>query len=488
MNSFLLFALIDALPVALVILINPLKGLARWVSPDTLVVLMLYAIFAVRPLFTDRFRSAARRGEGIYGLAPSLDGQISASFVGMVLLWAIAAGAVAHSHWRRGRMQSTLNRATADVAACGTLQARPKSGRAVLITIFSLVLFVAILTALKGFNYLSAMAGGRSNEASTEGVPEVLMVLPLAGSIAAAVTILTARNQKLRAVDWLAITFCTLASLYGVSQLGFRRLIIPAILIVVTALLMRAPTRVRVWHLAMGVAGLVALAVVPYVRAAGSRQAGENMLDAMIRAVSDFGAEGSGLNFFTSYDTEMYDYIALLSSEWDAGRIQLGWGKGTFVDFLARPFPAGLTPFPSTRSDDLTAHIYNYSCYQSATCDAPNPVLSVGGVLFLDWGFAGVLVGGIIVGFLVRAVADRWSRSAELTVSQNLMTAVVASHLMIAVRTDTMAALWWIIYAVIIARVVTAAMGVGMDPKKNGPRVVSTRTQGNRHQDVRALQ
>lgn len=470
MNSFVLFAFFDALPVALVIFINPLKGLARWLSPDTLVVLMLYAIFGVRPLFSNRFRSAARRGEGIYGLVPSLDGQITASVVGMVLLWAIAVGAVAHSQWRKRKVQSAGNRVTVNIAACVTFESRSRSGRAVLITISSLAFFVAALTLIKGFNYLFAMAGGRSNDASTAGVPEFLMVLPLAGSIAAAATVLTARNQALTAIDWLSVAFCTLASLLGVSQLGFRRLIIPALLIVITALLMRTPTRVRVWHLAVGILGLVALAVIPYVRVAGSRQAGENMLDALIRAAKDFGAQGSGFNFFTSYDTEMYDYIAMLSWELDAGRIQLGWGKGTFVDFLARPFPAGFTPFTSTRSDDLTAHVYNYSCYQSATCDAPNPVLSVGGVLYFDWGFAGVLIGGIVVGFLVRAGADRWSRSAEFTVSQNLITAVVASHAMIAVRTDTMAALWWIIYAAVIARVIVAAMGIRESPTRmNAP-------------------
>ena len=418
--------------------------------------IILYAVFAVRPLFVERFRPSAISGSGFYGLVPSLEGQITASVVGSVLLWSIAVGALWQTQRYKRHDQLRGGAQPADDPAAN-VQTDFQPGRAVLITVTSLALYAAVLIAIMGFSGFLALSGGRSAEAAMDFVPELITVIPLAGSIASAVLILSAGANRIGLSGWLAIGFCAAASVVTVSQLGTRRYIIPALLIVVTALLMRRPTRVRIWHLALGALALIALAVLPYVRSAGSRVAGESLLDALIRSIDETGPFGAGASFFTSYDTQMYDYIAVLASEFQNGNLQLGWGRGTIIEFIARPFPSSMTPFLE-RSSEFKIHLFNYSCF-GADCPAPNPVLSVGGMLFFDGWYIAVLIGGLVLGLIVRALAHRWAMASSLTAAQNIFTAVCASYAMIAVRTDTVFAIWWCIYTLVIAWLVLSAMG-----------------------------
>ena len=457
MNIFWFFAILNAVPVLLVVASTPLKGLSRWVSPDTLVVLMLFAVFSVRPLFSERFRPSAIAGSGFYGLVPSLDGQVAASIVGSVLLWSIAVGALWKSR-RRGVAEHGSGTPLHLVASDGFLP-----GRAVFITVSSLAVYSAALISFMGVQGFLALSRGRSAEATMDFVPELITVIPLAGSIAGAMLILNAGDKEIKPAGWLAVVFCVAASIFAVSQLGTRMYIIPALLIVLTATLMRKPTRVRLWHVAAGGVALIALAVLPYVRSAGSRIAGESLFDALVRSFEEVGPLGAAKSFFTSYDTQMYDYIAILATEYQNGHLEMGWGRGTFVEFLTRPFPSGMAPF-SERSSELKIHLFNYSCF-GADCPAPNPVLSVGGLLFFDGWYLAVLVGGLLLGAFVRTLAHRWADSRCLSPANNLVTAVCASYAMIAVRTDTVFAVWWCIYTLAVAAVVVLAMS----PKSTGP-------------------
>ncbi|MCH9732786.1 MAG: hypothetical protein K0U84_24510, partial [Actinomycetia bacterium] len=182
---------------------------------------------------------------------------------------------------------------------------------------------------------------------------------------------------------------------------------------------------------------------------------GENLLEATIRIVRDFGPRDLAASFFMSYDTQMYDYIAVLAPSLEDGRIKLGLGSGTLVEFLAHPFPANLTPFVE-RSSELKVHVFNYVCN-----GCYNPVISVAGTLFFDWWYPGVLFGGIVAGLALRTLSYRWSRAAIMSPSQNLVTAVISSYAMIAARTDTVYAIWWCIYSLIIAIAVLGALGGG---------------------------
>lgn len=461
-SNFWVFALVDLIPVVFVIATNPLRGVSRLLAPDTLVVVILYAIFAIRPLFTGRFGPSTQLGAGFYGLVPTLDGQMTASFVGMILLWSIAIGVAWHASMRKrppkqDRLRSEVADGFVPTPTLTESRSRLKPGRAVLVTIAALVLYAAILIAFIGLNGFLAMSGGRSAESWTGSTPVIVMIIPIAGSVAAATLIMSARPGPIDTASWLAIGFCTAATLLAVFQLGQRRLIIPGALIVVTALLMRKPVRLRPRHVVFGTLGLMTLAVLPHVR--GNR-GGEGLVESVVREIGENGPFGASSFFFTSYDTQMYDYIAMLAPSLNNGRLGFGLGSGTVLEFFTHPLPAALSPF-SDRSTELKVHLFNYFCFSFGTCRAPNPVLSVGGTLFFDWGYIGVLLGGILVGLAIRAISYRWSRADSLTNSQCVITAVCASYAMVAARTDTVFAIWWGIYSVLIAVIVLAAMGEG---------------------------
>lgn len=464
MSTFWLLAIVDLIPVAFVVYSSPLRGLSRLLAPDTLVVAILYAIFAIRPLYTDRFLPSKLSGSGFYGFIPTLDGQMTASVVGLLLLWSIAAGVLwsnaAGGFWQTQHKQEGQSAGN----LWGGLQSEEampqhlRPSRAVAVTLLALAFYAAILIQFMGFAGFLAMAGGRSAEAATGSVPQIVMTIPIAGSVAGALLILTAPTVHFDAARWLAIGFCVSTSLMMTSQLGTRRYIIPSVLILATALLMRRPVRARVWHLAVGLGVLIFLVTLANTRAAGARMEGENLFGATIRTVHDFGVRDLAAFFFTSYDTSMYDYIAVLAPDLESGYLKLGLGSGTVGEFFANPFPAALTPFVE-RSTELKAHLFNYACIGPGC--PPNPVISVGGTLFFDWGYLGVVIGGVVVGLVIRALAYRWSRAATMSTSQNIITAVIGSYAMIAARTDTVWAIWWCIYTLIIAAAVLAAMGGG---------------------------
>jgi len=456
-TDFWLFAFVNALPVILVFATNPLRGVSRIIAPDTLSVVMLYAIFGVRPLFEDRFMASSGKAQGFYGMVPTADGQFTASVVGTVLLWSMTIGVIARAQLgARGKNPARFLQPRDEVHRGASSASKPL--KAVLLTTASIFLYCTLLISVMGLAGFLSMFGGRSAAASTGGLPEAVMALPLVGSIASATLILsTSDRRRIDGPALWAIGYCTTASLIAVSQLGNRRLMIPALLIVATAALMRRPARLRLWHLGAGALALTAFAVLPRVRSAGSRLEGENLFDAIFRSVGEAGFSGVGASFFTSYDTEMFDYIAMLAPYFENGRIPYGLGSGSFSEFLTHPLPSALTPGDG-RTSELKAYLFNHFCY-GVGCDIPNPVQSIGGLLFFEAWYIGVLVGGIGAGFVLRALSYRWHEAARSSVARNLVTAVFASYAMIAVRTDTIFAVWWCIYALIVTVVVLILMG-----------------------------
>lgn len=457
MSSFWAFFLIDAIPIIFVIASCPLKGLSRLLAPDTLVVIVLFSVFAVRPLFLNRL---------FYGLMPTHDGEIVASVVGTLLLWSIAIGVYLSSH-RYVNARASESYTTASKVEPANHDSYPSAVRAVLITIVALVFYFGAQVAFFGLSAVTGMAAGRT--ATAVGVPEVIVSIPLAGSIASAALILSRMSRNIFLSEWLAIGFCSSASLIATSLGGDRRYMIPAILIVVIALLMRRPLRIRLWHLPMGLLALSFLAALPNIRSAGARKGGEGLVGAFIRSFSESGGlRGLGQAFFVSYDTEMYDFTALLAEELDAGRLQLGLGSGTIIEFISHPFPKNITPFVE-RTLVLKEALFNYGCI-GGSCKTPFPVLSAGGTLFLDGWYLGVVIGGVALGFGSRRLSQRWARAAKLSIPQNLVTAICSSYALIAARTDTIYAIWWCIYALIIAAVIVVVLGVN---RPLSPRIAS---------------
>lgn len=457
MSGFWIFLLVDVIAVVLVISSCPLRGLSRVLAPETFVTAVLFAVFAIRPLYADR---------RFYGQVPTLDGQITASMVGTVLLWSIAAGVM----WRD---RGFAVRCT-PVRASGNSSPNISPSRVVFVSVAALAIYFVGLAALIGPSAVAAMFGGRRSGLASTGVPEFWVSVPLAGSIASAVLILSRRSCVLSVPDWLAVGICTSGTLVAVSSEGSRRYIIPAILIVAIALLMRRPLRVRMWQLPVGVLVFAFMAILPTVRSAGARRGGENILSASMRSFSDEGGIAGSLRYmFTSFDTEMYDFIAMLAPELKSGRISLGWGRGTIIEFIAHPFPKALTPF-AERTLELKQFLFNYQCLDGF-CNAPFPVLSAGGTFYFDGWYFGVLIGGVGTGFILRWLSQRWSHSSEFSIQQNIFTSVCASYAMIAVRTDTIYAIWWCIYALVVAFAVVVALGARQSSPSNGWRGVNRR-------------
>lgn len=455
MNTFWLIALVNLIPVVIVISTSPLHGLSRVIGPDTQLVVILYAIFAVRPLFGERFQSSRSMYSGFYGFVPTHDGQITASLVGTFLLWSIAIGALFYGERRESRNRPpSPGTAENPMPNCEYLPRLPHV-RALVGTIAALGLYFAILVSFLGVGRVLAMSRGRSQESAPKGVPEVVGVLPLAGSIAAATIILMAGSRPISFRAWLSISACTALSLATVSQLGTRRFMIPSLLIVVTAFLMRKPVRLRPRHAALGLVAIAVVAVVPYVRSEGNRQ-GQNLPQAIARYFQDVGLLGSFRNIFTTYDTEMYDYIAVVAPRLASGRADYGRGAGTILEFLTHPLPERILENVE-RSNEIRGELFNYSC--GIGCGLPFPVPSWGGVLFFDGWYFGVVAGGILAGIVSRALSLRWSRAARTEVFKNVVTAVCASYVGIAARTETITALWLCIYTIGVAFAVTITLG-----------------------------
>jgi len=457
MNVFWLIALVNLVPVAIVIATSPLRGLSRVLSPDTQLIAVFYAIFSIRPLFGDRFQSSRSSYSGFYGFVPTYQGQMTASLVGMSLLWSTAIGAFFYTLYRNDRTEATPFTVSSVVDPSPDRECPQKLPhvRALVGTSAALAIYFLTLVIYLGVGRVLAMTRGRSAESAPKGVPEIVGVLPLAGSIAAATLILMARSRPIGIGAWFSITACTALSLITVSQLGTRRFMIPSLLIVITALLMRKPVRLRLRHMVLGVMAVAVFAVVPYVRSEGNRQ-GKNLAQAIVRYFEDVGLLGSLRNIFTTYDTEMYDYIAVIAPRLSTGRADYGWGKGTLIEFLTHPLPANILESVE-RSNEVRGYLFNYSC--GIGCGLPFPVPSWGGVLYFDGWYFGVVVGGILGGVVVRWLAMRWSHAPSSTVAQNVMTAICVSYVGVAARTETITALWLCIYSAAVGVVVIVVMG-----------------------------
>jgi hypothetical protein len=427
-----------ALLVAAVVLVyvlcsHPSRGLARLASPDSTALFILIAIFAVRPLFAHRLDS------GFYGYTLDTSSVERAIAIGATCIGAFGLGAFFAT--ARPQKQTKLAALPARARRRITITA----GGTLLISILAVALYLVALLMLAGWNTVTALAGGRSAETSTAGLPEIILVLPLAGSISVSLLILARRGTSIKRVETVTLFACVTISLIMVSALGTRRFMIPAVLMPISAALIRRPTKLRPWHLAVGFVGLLFVAIVPMVRSAGARLPGENLLTASLRYASEQGIGGILEPIFASYDTEMLDYIALTASRIHAGWLSFGLGRGTLLEFVLRPVPASkLSQAPW--SDEVLTNLWGGGCLRPYC-----PVGSVAGVTYLDGGFPLLIVGSFAFGFGLRWLATRWVYNRHLGDFQATVVAIASSFALVAARTNTVHAIWWWIYTLIIA-------------------------------------
>ena len=452
--------LIALLVIAIVLLYvlrsHPSRGLGRLASPDSMALFMLIAIFAVRPLFV-------HRDSRFYGYALDASSIERAIAIGTTCIGALGLGVFFAT--ARPAKQAQL----AALPARARLRTAITARGGLLLTIAAVALYLITLIALVGSDAVAALAGGRSAEASTAGVPEIVLILPLAGSISVSLFLLGRRGTPIKHGEVLTLLLSVAISVVMLSALGNRRFLIPAVLMPICAALIRRPARLRLWHLVVGFLGLLFVAIVPMVRSAGARLPGENLLTASLRYGAEQGIEGILEPIFASYDTEMLDYIALASSRIHEGSLSFGLGRGMLLEFILRPVPASLLS-QAPWSDEVLTTLWGGGCGHPYC-----PVASVAGVTYFDGGFPLVIVGSFAFGFGLRWLATRWVYDRHLGDFPATAVAIASSFALVAARTNTIHAAWWCIYTLIIAWLIHRVFSRPADVHR--PRGVGTRSR-----------
>jgi hypothetical protein len=414
------------------------RGLARFLAPESIAIIMLFAIFSVRPLFSNRFAE-----QTFYGYVPSLVGERTALLAGIVCMACFAAGCFFWSV-RPARAAELAARVPKPEKRLVNLSAK----KVLVVSVVGAVVYALMLVAIAGTGTVAALSGGRSADVVIAGVPEVILLVPMTGSIVTTLFIINRRHAMIIKSEAIYCVAAVGVSLVLLSQLGNRRFLIPAALMPLMAMLVRKTMRIRAYHVVLALVGFVFIAIVPMVRSAGARMPGENLLTASWRYLGDRGISGVLTPVFASYDTEMLDYIALMSQKITADTgIGFGMGRGTILEFLLRPLPSSVTGVQY--SDQLLTSIWGGGCGQPVC-----PVASVAGVFYFEGGLIAVALGTFAFAAVLRFLSNRMAYSSGLKLLPITCVTVASAFALIAARTNTIHSLWWVLYALALVLVV----------------------------------
>lgn len=356
-------------------------------SPYSLMLFILISIFGIRPLLMPDEPESF----GFYGYNIST-GFADATFLGFVGTTSFIAGALFWRLVRERKLSDAITDGSAPVPSWAPKRA------ATIAWALSAAWLVIMIVVGGGVGYLAQLFGGRSQDVISrlENVPAFVGALPAIGCLViAAVRFRYERHERYTKAQNLGYWLVALASVVPPSALGTRRYLIPCLVIAIMgALVNNWNKRIKASWVAFGVVGFLALAIVPFVRSAGSRTArGEtDLVGSMASYFQDEGLRGTLNNFFLSYDTEMFNYVAYLSQAM-GDSIPFGWGRGIVGDLVSMPLPASLTPFPRW-SDYLLSQSFGTGCEYKAVC----PVPSVVGILFSDLALPGLFIGMVLLG------------------------------------------------------------------------------------------
>lgn len=430
-------------------------------SPFSQILLILISIFGFRPLLM----SGEPESFIFYGYNIA-NGHALASLIGFVGLLGFTLG------------YSFQRVAVSKRAAVGTveeLQFEPPvmSPERAAVVAWSLlaIWMLAMMFVGGGPSFLILLFEGRSEAVNKvfAGVPAIVPALPVVGCLMAA----TVRFRWERAHLYTRsqnITYWVLAVVAVIppSALGTRRFIIPSVLIMLLGALANTWNRkVRPGWLLGGAAAFLVLAVVPFVRSAGSRVGGEtDLLGAMSVYFRDEGLRGTLSNFFLSYDTEMFNYIAFFAPRMGE-TIPYGMGRGTVGEIFAMPIPAAFSPFD--RWNDV---LLNYAFASHCSLETVCPVPSIIGVFYTDMSFPAVVAGMFILGI----TAANFERSI-LHSSGNLtaLLLLVGGFSVLFARGNSMAQLW-IAVQVFVLWWMACKVALALSFRRPAPQPTGTRT------------
>lgn len=400
------FTLVGGL-VAVVLVTRFRQG--QLLSPMSVALLMLTAIFGVRPLLM-----ASAGAYDFYGGSAEQGFQV-ASNVGFVAVAAMCVGyLLALSRTRKKGLDTRELHATSpNPRSITTLRVRFKLALAVA---GSFVGFWFLIMAFVGggFSFIGQLFAGRSADVilRLENVPSIVPALPVvAALIAANARVVTERERILIRGERIAYWLVILMAVVPPAALGTRRFLIPSLVAgAIGVVAARWGKRVSLRMLAILASAFVVLAILPFVRSAGSRTGRTDLAGAIGDYFSAGGLQGVLDGFFLSYDTEMFSYISYVAPTLGES-IPYGMGRLTIVDILISPIPASLSPF-STWSNEILTRLFGGGCAE-VFC----PVPSLPGALYFDFGFIGVAIGMFAVGWAMSRFEDNFlsASGARLT-------------------------------------------------------------------------
>lgn len=413
-----------------------ITGLRRGslLSPASVTLVMLVAIFGVRPIMM-----VSRDNYRFYGGTNILDGYAVAAYVGLVSVTAFLLGYLVSAS---GRNRTVV----ADAPARLVEVPRPLNvGLAGRTSLGVLILWLALMIlAGGGVSYLGVLFQGRGagGEAALAGLPAIIPALPVVAALLVALArIETERIRPLTVREkcwyWLVLVLAVIPP----TALGSRRFLLPSLL---AALIAAMGTRwskiVTLRMIVLAFASFLALSVIPFVRSSGSRTGSPGLLGAMRDYFGERGIGGTLENFFLSYDTEMFNYVAFLATRL-GDSIEYGWGRGTIGEALVSVIPAGISPYPRW-SNVILIEAFGGACGVSYC-----PVPSASGVLFYDLGLAGVFVGMCLLGALSARFEANFIASNG---SKLVILLTLASFTPQIIRGNSIAQLWIAIQIIVV--------------------------------------
>ncbi|WP_197478141.1 MULTISPECIES: O-antigen polysaccharide polymerase Wzy [unclassified Rhodococcus (in: high G+C Gram-positive bacteria)] len=361
------------------------------ISPFSVSILMLVAIFGVRPLVIDY-----SAGPRLYQYATN-DGVAEATIVGLIAILSVICG---YCLVRNSRSPGpNVNEAQRSKKHLAERMSRIPVG-AMFYGCSAFVLLWVALMAFRGggFDALIGMAGGRSSASSriVENLPLIIYCLPAASALTAASWRLVREREGMHLAAREKIVYWTVViiSLFPPLMLGNRRFILPCVVAAVIAANVnqkRWNARIKLHQLLLAALAFMLLAIVPFIRSSGSRNQGDSLLEALISFIQTEGLRGVLTNFFTSYDTEMLDYIAYVAPRLGTD-VPYGLGRGTIEDIFLAAIPTRISGTASW-SNEILIELFGQPC-GAGIC----PVPSFAGTAFFDFSYVGVVAIGVVVG------------------------------------------------------------------------------------------
>ncbi|MEX5270575.1 hypothetical protein [Kocuria sabuli] len=440
-------------------------GLRRgaFLAPYSLILLILLSIFGFRPLLMpNEPASFAFYG---YNIA---SGYELASIIGFAGTIAFVVGYAARNLYSQGKTPTSI-----PVPALPRLT----PGRANCAAWVLLALWLLIMIVVGGGpGFLSLLFAGRSEAVNRvfAGLPAFVPALPVVACLmVATIRFKSERIRRYTPQQNLAYWIVAVAAVVPPSALGTRRFLIPSVIIMVVGSFAQTWNRkVRPAWLAAVVVAFLVLAIVPFVRSAGSRVGGRtDLLGAMSVYFRDEGARGTLDNFFLSYDTEMFNWLAYFGPRMGES-VPYGWGRGTIGELLASPLPASLAPLDRW-NDVLLGYAFDTACSLETVC----PVPSIVGILFTDMSWIGLIFGMFLLGVL----AGGFERTL-LYSSGNYTAALllVAGFSVLFARGNSMAQAWIAVQVFVVWWVAYTAMSIMSAP----PRRSTERARARKREEV----